>query len=403
MKTSSQPYAFVLGESVNALGVVKALGRCGIPTILMHSIMDTIARFSRYASAQLVPNPAEDPEAYIDTLIRAQKKLKVPVVLFPTTDISTMTISKFRGQLEANFRFVIPSDELIQQVTSKDGFYNLARKHQLPVPKTYTVCNEEEVRNVAGEVVFPCLIKPHYSHSWRTPIFRQEFGRIQIIKVHTAEELLEQYKKVAAYDNRIVVQEFIQGSDDCEYSLHTYSSRNGKTMVNFLAHKLRLDPIHHGSGAFIQTAHVPEIFQIGNEFLRKINYRGMSSFQFKWDPVRKGYFAIELNPRYSLWNFLEPSCGVNYPLINYLDSLGQPFDVPQDYPDGIKWFSMERDINAFLSYRAEGSLTFSQWIGSYAGKKYCAEFSFDDPLPFLVFVSKMASRFVKKYIRKVFR
>ncbi|NOX36465.1 MAG: hypothetical protein GXO78_02930 [Calditrichaeota bacterium] len=406
MKTAYSATAFVLGESINALGVVKALGRQGVPTYLIQSLPDPVSGASRFATAFQAPDPIEQTEAYLQYLESLQDGLGTPGVLLPTTDVTVMVISQHRERLARRFKFVIPPHEVIQKVTSKEGFYELALQYQLPVPRTFAAESVEDVQRVIDQLEFPCAIKPYYSHVWRSPEFRRRFGRIQIVKVDTPEALLNAYRQFAVYDSRMVIQEFIQGDDDCEYSLHTYTSRDGQTMINFLAHKIRLDPIHHGSAAFIETAHDGEIFRMGNAFLRHLGYRGMSSFQFKWDPVREKYFAIELNPRFSLWNYLEPSCGVNYPFINYLDSLGEPFDIPPDYPDGVKWFSIERDLSAFLAYRREGSLTFWQWIRSYRGPKVCAEFSWDDPAPFFQFLRKMSKRawnaLIKRF-RKLFR
>jgi len=386
--------AFILGESINALGVAKALGRKGIPIYLVQAAPEPVSGATRFAQTYLAPDPIHETEAYLTFLEKLQKPLSLPSVLLPTTDVTVMVISENRERLVKRFNFVIPPEDVIKKVTSKEGFYKLALKHNLTVPKTFTAKSSEDIRIFLNQLEFPCAIKPYYSHVWRTAEFRRSFGRIQIVKVNTPQELLDTYRVFSEFDPRMVVQEFIQGDDDYEYSLHTYTSKNGKTTINFLAHKIRLDPIHHGSAAFIESAHVPEIFQQGNNFLRNLGYRGMSSFQFKWDPIRQKYFAIELNPRFSLWNFLEPYCGVDYPVINYFDSLNMPFEIPKDYPDHVKWFSIERDLNAFLDYRKEGSITIWEWIKSYKGPKVCAEFSWDDLAPFFRFSGKMFHRFL---------
>ncbi len=395
--------AFVLGESINALGVVKALGRKAVPVYLIQALPDPVSAASRYAQTFQAPDIVQEPEAYLAFLEKLAAQLPHDPVLLPTTDVAVMFIDRYRKQLETRFKFNIPSSAIIQQITSKEGFYELAVKYQLPVPQTVSAKSLEDAQKAAETLQFPCAIKPYYSHVWRTAEFRKRYGRMQIVKVNTPDELLQRYEEFAQYDPRLVIQEFIQGSDDCEYSLHTYVSKDQKFYIHFLAHKIRLEPIHHGSAAFIETAHNDQIFHLGETFLKNIGYQGMSSFQFKWDPVREKYFAIELNPRFSLWNYLEPSCGVNYPFINYLDSLGETFEVPPDYQDGVKWFSIERDVNAFLAYRQEGSLTFWNWIKSYRGPKFCAEFSWDDPKPFLKFLGKYVPRVFRAIKRKLIK
>ena len=403
MKQQHEHVAFVLGESLNALGVVKALGRKSVPVFLIQALPDPVSGASRYARTFHAPDVVNEAEAYMAYLEKLAKPLLKTPVLLPTTDVTVMLIAKYRDRLEKQFKFNIPSNDIIEKITSKEGFYALAKKHNLPVPQTISAESIADVEKAISQLEFPCAIKPYYSHVWRTTEFRSRYGRMQIVKVNTPTELLERYREFMEYDPRMVIQEYIQGDDDCEYSLHTYISKNKEHIIHFLAHKIRLEPIHHGSAAFIETVHNNHIFQLGETFLRNIGYQGMSSFQFKWDPYREKYFAIELNPRFSLWNYLEPSCGVSYPYINYLDSLGKPFDIPQDYPDGVKWFSIERDVNAFLAYREEGSLTFWKWIKSYKGPKVCAEFSWDDLKPFFKFMGKYFPRIIRAIKRKIFK
>jgi len=403
MNKNFENKAYVLGGSINSFGVIRALGRNNIPTIGVNNSRETISRFSRYAKFLLAPDPSTDVERYIEFLIEKGKSSNIPSVLLPTSDVTVLAISRFRDELKDYFCFVIPDTDLVEEITSKDGFSKIAQKYQIPVPKSYSINSSEEIQSIKSKIEFPVIIKPFYAHSWRTEQFRKKYGRFQVIKIEDFSELYSYYNLLSEYDPRIIVQEMIQGDDNCEYSLHTYTSNNREIMINFLAHKLRLDPIHFGSGAFVQTAHNQEIVSLGNTLLQESGYRGMSSFQFKWDSVRKKFFAIELNPRYSLWNFLEPSCGVNYPLINYLDSLGRTFEIPPDYEDGVKWFSIERDLNAYFAYRREGSLKFWNWLKSYRGKKFCAEFSWDDPVPFLSLIANKIGSLFYSFMRKINR
>src|SRR5512134_3854771 len=78
--------AFVLSLFDTGLGVVRSLGRAGVPVIGLDSnpVMPGFA--SRYCQARLSPDPVSHPEALLDFLIKEGEQLDEPGILMPASD-----------------------------------------------------------------------------------------------------------------------------------------------------------------------------------------------------------------------------------------------------------------------------------------------------------------------------
>jgi predicted ATP-grasp superfamily ATP-dependent carboligase len=77
-------------------------------------------------------------------------------------------------------------------------------------------------------------------------------------------------------------------------------------------------------------------------------------------------------------------CGINLPLVQYLDLTGQRPAPRREPTEGVKWLESIADFHAFQQYHERGELTFKDWLKSLWGARVFALFAWDDPLPFLV-------------------
>jgi predicted ATP-grasp superfamily ATP-dependent carboligase len=77
-------------------------------------------------------------------------------------------------------------------------------------------------------------------------------------------------------------------------------------------------------------------------------------------------------------------CGINFPLIQYLDLTGQRPAPRREYTEGVKWLDTIADFQAFKQYHERGELTFKDWLKSLWRARVFALFAWDDLLPFLV-------------------
>ena len=119
-------------------------------------------------------------------------------------------------------------------------------------------------------------------------------------------------------------------------------------------------------------------------FCQAIGYRGIAGLEYKLDREDNQYKLLDFNPRLMLSDSLTAHCGINFPLMQYLDLTGQPPAPVHEVPEGVKWLDTIADFHSFQQYHARGELGFRDWLHSMRGARVFALFAWDDPLPFLV-------------------
>jgi D-aspartate ligase len=107
-KSTKPVGAVVLGGDYQGLGIVRSLGRHGIPVCVIDD-EPSVARHSRYASYALrVPTLLDEAEVLESLFDAADRWGLEGWVLFPTRDEIVVAISQHRNELEARFRVPTP-------------------------------------------------------------------------------------------------------------------------------------------------------------------------------------------------------------------------------------------------------------------------------------------------------
>jgi predicted ATP-grasp superfamily ATP-dependent carboligase len=110
---------------------------------------------------------------------------------------------------------------------------------------------------------------------------------------------------------------------------------------------------------------------------------GPVKLDFKQDSRSGKLYLLEINARYTLWNYLGAVCGVNLPYTAYSSLLGKRCECSSNYRTDVRWLSFSNDLRAFLrDYYPAGELSWVQWLGSFRGRKVYDVFSWHDPVPF---------------------
>ena len=191
--------------------------------------------------------------------------------------------------------------------------------------------------------------------------------------------------RCAATATAFVVQQYVPGNDRCLYSFHTYLDRNSNPLGFFVGRKIRTYPKDAGGSVYLELVHDPELVSLSMEVLHKMNYIGPIKIDFKRDPLRKKWYILECNARFTLWNYLGAACGTNLPQIALADLYGQAVTPPTTYRTNIRWLSFADDLRAFVrEYHRDGDWTWPQWLWSLCSRKIYDVFSWRDPRPWLV-------------------
>jgi D-aspartate ligase len=372
--------AFVLGMNETGLTAARCLGRVGIPVKGFDIAAKRAGFRSRYCTAQVCPDPLHQPDDLVRFLRRQVRDGAPPVVVLPTSDLFFLFLSRHRAQLADKFSMGLPSEEVAESVVNKRRLYELAAASGAAFPKSCFPGTYEEALAVKDALRYPAFIKPYWGHQWR-----RHFGGLHKgFKVQSPEEFLSKFQEVLASGHSALVQSYVTSPDDNLFSLSLYVSGTGAVLAAFPRRQVRQYPPNSGTVTLAISEHNPGLVADGARFCKSIGYRGIAGLEYKRDAEDNQYKLLDFNPRLMLSDGLTAHCGINLPLLQYLDLTGQSPAPRREYTVGVKWLESIADFHAFQQYHARGELTFKEWFKSLWGARVFALFAWDDPLPFLI-------------------
>jgi D-aspartate ligase len=372
--------AFVLGMNETGLTAARCLGREGI-SVRGFDIGAGRAGFrSRYCTAQVCPDPLEQPDELVRFLRQQAGDRPEKIVVLPTSDLFFLFLSRHRAQLADRFLMSLPAEDVAESVVNKRGLYELAAANDTPFPQSSFPGTYEEAVAVKDSLRYPAFIKPYWGHQWR----RHFGGGHKGFKVHSPDEFLSRFQEVLASGHSALVQSYITSPDDNLFSLSLYVSQAGEVLAAFPRRQVRQYPPNSGTVSLAISEHNPGLVANGAHFCRSIGYRGIAGLEYKRDAEDNQYKLLDFNPRLMLSDALTAYCGINLPLMQYLDLTGQAPAPRRETTRGVKWLESIADFKAFRQYHERGELTVKDWLRSVWGARVFALFAWDDPLPFLV-------------------
>lgn len=245
----------------------------------------------------------------------ARKNLEKNILLIGCGDNYVKVISSNLNNLEKNVVAPYMDYAELEPLTNKENFYKLCEKHGIDYPKTKIIHFETENFNYSRidiELKPPFIVKPADSvEYWKYPFKNQD----KVFILNSKDEVYNIIEKIfnAGYREGIVIQEYIPGDDTNMRVLTCYSDKNGIVKLMALGHVLLEEHTPKGIGnhAVILNSYDEEICLKYKSFLEKMNYKGFSNFDIKFDIRDGSYRAFELNPRQGRSNFYVTNSGYN--------------------------------------------------------------------------------------------
>src|SRR5256885_12799715 len=153
------PGAVVIGGDYQGLGIVRSLGKLGVPVCVIDD-EHSISRFSRFTTCAFrVPNLRHEERA-VQILLDFGRRLNLQGwVLFPTRDEIVSALSHHRTALSEVFRVPTPDWRVVRWLLDKRNTYQLASELGIPVPLTWTSLTQEALDHI--DAPFPLVLKPH--------------------------------------------------------------------------------------------------------------------------------------------------------------------------------------------------------------------------------------------------
>lgn len=380
------PAAAVLCGDLNMLRCF--VGR-DIPTVVVASDPDEPTLRSRHAENRRLIAPAAQAERCVRDLEQIGEELGHEPVLYYGTDAMLLLISRHAERLGETFRFRVPNAELVEDLVDKVRFAKLAGARGLPVPETIASSEASSAVEVAARVPLPCIVKPSVHIGWLNGRAARKHSSQKAVRADTLSELAAVLDEVREQTSSFVVQRYVPGGEEQIYSFHAYADARANVLGWFIGKKIRTYPMQAGVSTYLELVKQPELARLGHEIVERLGVVGPLKIDFKRDAETGRWWILELNPRFTLWNYLGAVCGVNLPKIAYADLIGERCELPRDYRTGVRWLSFGNDFRSFVrGYLPSGELSPRDYLASLRGPKVYDVFSWGDPMPFVASLLK---------------
>ena len=367
--------AVVVGGDYQGLGIVRSLGRQGIPVCVVDDEL-SISRHSRYCTKFVKLADLRDERVAVDSLLDIGRRLSLQGwVLYPTREELVAAISRNRTELSEMFRVPTPEWSSVQWAWDKRNTYHLANELGIPVPVTHYPQSIEQLSELDG-LTPPFAIKPaikeHFLYATKAKAWRAD----------SHSQLKDLFKQASELVNpgEVMVQEVIPGGGTQQFAYCAFF-RDGWAVGKMVARRRRQHPLQFGrASTYVETVDVPILEELSERFLRRIDYYGLVELEYKLDPRDGRYKLLDVNARTWGYHTLGVSAGVDFSHMLYTDQIGMPVTACKGKP-GVGWMRTTTDIPAAVCALAAGDTDLRSYLRSLRNCSADAVFSLQDPLP----------------------
>jgi predicted ATP-grasp superfamily ATP-dependent carboligase len=360
------------------IGVVRTLGRLGVPVYAIHADPSVPAARSRYLREVLKWDLDSAPNsASLEFVLDAGRRIGGPPVLVAADDTAQAFVADNAEPLRQVFTFPHQPHGLTDRLYSKRGLYELCLEHDVPAPRTSFPDSRDEAREAIEKATFPLLLKP---------IDKVRFERrngIRMFIARDANEALEAYDRLEepAAPN-LMLQDYLPGPSSSVWVFTGYFDEQCELVFGAGGTKLRQYPIHVGTTCFGDVRSNPELEAVTARFVKALGYSGVYDCGYRYDARDGRYKLLDAHPRVGA-NFRQ--CvgrnGLDVVQAMYLHLTGEP--VPRDVPaEGRVWWVENYDLAAAVDSRREGGLPLHRWVASLGRVDEPAWFDREDLAPF---------------------
>ncbi|MFD9129486.1 ATP-grasp domain-containing protein [Kitasatospora sp. NPDC059571] len=333
------------------VGVIRTLGRLGVPVHAMLENRRTPAAVSRYLVGRHVrpTTGREDPEVLVAALLAIGRSVGRPSVAIATDDEAAVLLAEHADRLAEHFLLPPVAPGLPRTLASKDGLYRICRDHGVPTPRAGAPDGVEDLVRTARAWGYPVVLKN--LEPWtrlRSPVV----GHTTVVRDEA--ELLAACPPDGAPS--VLLQEYLPSEAAEDWIAHLCCAPGGEPLVVFTGRKLRSWPPDAGVTARARALPNPELAELATGLCRRIGYCGVADMDWRYDRRDGRYKLVDFNPRVGAqFRAFETAGGVDVIRALHLSLTGRPvprgpqlvrsFSTGQyDVPSALVWAWQQRRL-----------------------------------------------------------
>ncbi len=310
-----------VGGDIGVYAVLRAFHEAyGCDAVVISAVATRAMQSSSFISNVVVPG-IDRGEVLVEALERVAAQFPdVVPVLITNADWFVRAVIENRDRLAKSYVLPYCSLEVLERVSSKEGFAEVCARLGIPTPRTVVVDvpklaaagGADAVAALDVDLDFPVVAKPSNSADYHYVSFP---GKRKIHHVDTRAELDDLLGRLVAagYPGTFLVQEFIPGDETQMRSLTAYRDTAGQVTLLATGRVLLEEhtPGTLGIPAAILTEAYDDAMDAATRFLNATGYVGFANFDYKRDPRTGQHVYFEVNPRVGRNNYYVTAAGVN--------------------------------------------------------------------------------------------
>ena len=371
------------------LGVIRSLGRLGVPVYGVHEDRLAPAAGSRYLHGRVigVPDPADVPRL-LAGLDRLATRIGRPAVLITTDDAGAIFLAEHGEELAGRFLFPSPPAGLPRRLAGKYTLHETCREYGFSSPRTVLPGSLAEAREFAAAAGYPVIAK--LTAPWRAPA-----GVRSTQLADGPDDLARLHEACAASGAGLMLQERIAAGED--WFFHGYCDAAARCRPAFTGVKERSYPASAGLTSLGRSAANPDLAKQVTDLLTQLGYAGTLDLDIRRDARDGRYHLLDFNPRLGAqFRVFRDAAGTDVALAAYLDLTGQPIPAAPQV-DGRRFCVENYDPLSALAHWRAGDLTLRTWLSSLHGVSELAWFAKDDLRPFGLMCARMTWRVATRW------
>ena len=363
----------LFGDHIAAYGVIRALGPQKIPIYIVSQNGKGLCTHSRYVTKTLTLN-----ESDADFINKLKKWISLnigteAVLMIAGDDQYLDILSKNHSSLGPNLKCTFPPWNIVKKVRNKRETYKIAESIGIPVPQTFFIKSEQELKDLLSGNInmrYPLLMKSEESKK-----FLKKYKTKGVVS-NNEWELFENYSRYDGFMGELLLQEMIPGDENQLLNfIGTYNKYSDPIQI-FMNRKRR------SSGQFLsctlmESMWSQEVLEYSNLLIKEIGYYGYVNPEFKYDKRDGKIRLMEINGRISMSNSHALRCGNDIISAMYEDAIDPKrflkIDLKKDYADNILWWMPNGDLQAAKKLLNNNEITFSECMKSLSGTGYIVE------------------------------